>query len=94
MAMEGLSEVVPPSGMVTGQLLLAAPIFKRRWRWYREENGNSRSILGVSSAGTKYRPKGHREGPQASQEGARRPRVGPPQGPLWSPGGGPPFLPW
>src|SRR3954471_20816035 len=40
------------------QLLLAAPILKRRRRRYREENGNSRSILGVSSAGTKYRPKG------------------------------------
>src|SRR3954469_17688960 len=25
---------------------------------YREENGNSRSILGVSFVGTKYRPKG------------------------------------
>ena len=68
MAMEGLSEVVPPSDRVPGQLLLAAPILKWRQRRYREENRNSRSILGVSSAGTKYRPKG----PQGSQEGARR----------------------
>src|SRR3954468_1153321 len=57
-AMDGLPEGVPPSGRVPGQLLLAAPILKRRRRRYREENGNRRSILGVSSAGTKYRPKG------------------------------------
>src|SRR4051812_44594743 len=72
MAMDGLSEGVPPSDRVPGQLLLAAPILKRRWRRYREENGNSRSILGVSSVDTKYRPKGAPRGPQGSQEGARR----------------------
>ena len=71
MAMEGLPEVVPPSGRVPGQLLLAAPILKRRRR-YREENRNKRLILGVSSAGTKYRPKGAPRGPQGSQEGSRR----------------------
>src|SRR3954465_973421 len=58
MAMDGLPEGVPPSGRVPRQLLLAAPILKWRRRRYREENGNSRSILGVSSAGTKYRPRG------------------------------------
>ena len=58
MEMEGLPEVIPPSGRVPGQRLLAAPILKRWRRRYREENGNSRSILGVSSEGTKYRPKG------------------------------------
>src|SRR3954469_16225397 len=58
MAMEGLPEVVPPSGRVTGQILLAAPILKRRRRQYREEFRNNRSILGVSSARAKYRPKG------------------------------------
>ena len=58
MAMDGLPEGVPPSGRVPGQLLLAALILKRQRRRYREENGNSRSILGVSSTGTKYRPKG------------------------------------
>src|ERR1041384_423935 len=72
MAMYGLPEGVPPSGRVPGQLLLAALILKRWRRRYREENGNSRSILGVSSAGTKYRPKGEPRGPQGSQEGARR----------------------
>src|SRR3954467_10605074 len=72
MAMDGLPEGVPPSNRVPGQLLLAAPIFKRRWQRYREENGNTRWILGVSSAVTKYRPKGHQGGPQGSQEGARR----------------------
>ena len=58
MAMDGLPEGVPPSSRVSGQLLLAAPILKRWWRWYREEKGNSRLLLGVSSACTKYRPKG------------------------------------
>ena len=58
MAMEGLPEVVPPSDRVPGQLLLVAPILKWRRRRYREENGNSRSILGVSSAGAKYRQRG------------------------------------
>ena len=62
MAMDGLPEGVPPSGRVPGQLLQEAPILKQRRRRYREENGNSRSILGVSSAGTKYRPKGGTEG--------------------------------
>src|SRR4051812_4534546 len=58
MAMEGLPEVVPPSGRVPGQLLLAAPILKRRrWR-YREEMGKGTSILGVSSARAKYRRRG------------------------------------
>ena len=72
MAMDGLPEGVPPSDRVPGQLLLAAPILKPRRRRYREENRNSRSILGVSSAGAKYRPKGYRGGSQGSQEGARR----------------------
>src|SRR4051812_17450007 len=78
-----------------GQLLLAAPILKRRQRWYREENGNSKSILGVSSAGTKYRPKGVPRGATGQPRGClARPRVGPRQGPFWSPCGGPPLLPW
>src|SRR3954464_1988785 len=67
MAMDGLPEgFLLPAGW--GQLLQAAPILKRRWRRYREENGNSRSILWVSSSGGKYRRRGHREGPQGSQE--------------------------
>src|ERR1043165_6787431 len=72
MAMDGLPEGVPPYGRVLGQLLQAAPILKRQRRRYREENVNRRSILGVSSAGAKYRPKGAPRGPQGSQEGARR----------------------
>ena len=68
MAMEGLPEVVPPSGRVTGQLLLAAPILKRRRRRYGEEFVNNRSILGDSSAGAKYRPKEGVRGPPGSQE--------------------------
>src|ERR1041384_2799626 len=34
----------------------------------QEENGNSTSILGVSSSGGKYRRRRHREGPQGCQE--------------------------
>src|SRR3954467_11680322 len=69
MAMDGLPEGVPPFGRVPGQLLQAAPILKRRWRRYREENGNSRSILWVSSAGTKYRPKGAPRGATGQHRG-------------------------
>src|SRR3954467_11151241 len=72
MALEGLPEVVPPSARVPGKLLLAAPILKRWRRRYREEFGNNRSILGVSSARAKYRPKGAPRGPLGSQEGRQR----------------------
>ena len=58
MAMDGLPEGVPLSGRVPRQLLQEATILKWRRRRYREENGNSRSILGVSYEGTKYRAKG------------------------------------
>ena len=64
--MEGLPEVVPPSGRVPRQLLLAAPILKWWRRRYREENGNKISILGVSSAGAKYRRRGGTEGTHQS----------------------------
>src|ERR1041384_4020095 len=93
MAMDGLPEGKPPSGRVPGQLLLAAPILKRRRRRYREENRNNRSILGVSSTGTKYRPKGAPRGATGQPGGCLAcPRVGPRQGPFWSPCGGPPLL--
>src|SRR3954463_10891308 len=90
MAMEGLLKVVPPSDRVPGQLLLAAPILKRRRRRYREENGNKRLILGASSTGAKYRPRG-------APRGATRETGGyPTRPPLWprhqgtlAPGGGP-----
>ena len=88
MAMEGLPEVVPPSGTVLGQLLLAAPILKWRRRRYRKEFGNNRSILGVSSAGAKYRPKGAPSGATRQPGGqAARPRGGPGTllGPWWWP---------
>src|SRR4051812_34728093 len=87
MAMEVLPEVVPPSGRVPGQLLLAAPILKRRRRRYREEFGNNRSILGVSSAGAKYRPKGAPRGATRQPGGqVARPRGAAPGtllGPWW-----------
>ena len=91
MAMEGLPEVVPPFSRVPGQLLLAIAILKRWWLRYREESGNKRSILGVSSAGAKYRPRGHRGGTPGTQEGTRRalPLAAPPGplGPWWWPSG-------
>src|SRR3954469_20112884 len=67
MEMEGLSEVVPPSGRVPGQRLLAAPILKRRWRRYREEIGKRTLILGISSERGKYRRRGAARGPPGSQ---------------------------
>src|SRR3954463_5253944 len=95
MAMEGLPEVVPPSGRVPGQLLLAAPILKRQRRQYREENGNNRSTLGVSSAGDKYRPRGAPRG--ATRDPGVYPACPPPwpchQG-AWAHGGGPLVLLW
>src|SRR3954467_12253419 len=72
MAMDGLPEGVPPSGRVPGQLLLATSILKRRRRRYIEENGNRRSILGVPPWALNIGQRGHRGGPQGSQEGARR----------------------
>ena len=93
MAMDGLPKGVPPSGRVPRQFLQAAPIVKWRWRRYKEENGNNRSILGVSSSGGKYRRRGALRGATGQPGGLlARPRVGPHQGPFWSPCGGPPFL--
>src|SRR3954466_11278872 len=95
MAMEGLPKVVPPSSRVPGQLLLSAPILKRQQRRYREENGNKRSILGVSSAGAKYRPRGAPRGGTRTPEGSlARPRGDPHREPSWAPGGGPPSMSW
>src|ERR1041384_1870088 len=72
-AMEGLLEVVPPSGRVPGQLLLAAPILKwRRWR-YREELGKRTSILGVSSARSIYRRRGAPRGSTRDPGGSLAP---------------------
>src|SRR3954463_10509647 len=89
MAMDGLSEGVPPFGRVPGQLLQAAPILKRRRR-YREEFANNRSILGVCSLGGKYRRRGAPRGATGQPGGSLAwPRVGPRQGPFWSPCGGP-----
>ena len=62
MEMEGLPEVIPPSGRVPGQRLLAAPILKWRRRWYREEIGKKTLILGISSVGVIYRQRGATRG--------------------------------
>src|SRR3954469_17651168 len=88
MAMDGLPAGVPPSSRVPGQLLEAAPILKRRWRRYTEDNEKDRSILGFSSSGA---PRGATGQPGGSLV---RPRVGPHQGSFWSPCGGPPSLLW
>src|SRR3954451_20521329 len=90
MAMDGLPEVVPPSGRVPEQLLQAAPILKLRRRRYRGQFTKVRSILGVSTPRAKYRRRGAPGGPTRQPGGLlARPRVGPSQGPSWSPGGGP-----
>ena len=67
MEMEGLPEVIPPSGRVPGQHLLAAPILKRWRQWYKEEIGKKTSILGVSSARAIYWRRG------AARESTREP---------------------
>src|ERR1043165_971179 len=79
MAMEGLPEVVPPSGRVPRQLLLAPPILKRRRRRYREEMGKRTSILGVSSARAIYRRRGAPRGSTGDPGGSLAPpRAAPP----------------
>ena len=82
MAMDGLLEGVPPPGRVPRQLLLAAPILKRRRRRYRGEIMEKRFILGVSTPRAKYRRRGVSRGPTRKPGGLLvRPRVGPRQGP-------------
>src|SRR3954466_9220339 len=91
MAMDGLQEGVPPSGRVPEKLLQAASILKWRRRRYRGEIGKKGFVLGVSSARGKYRRRGASGGSTRQPGGPlARPRVGPRQGPFWSPGGGPP----
>src|ERR1041385_8045626 len=68
MAMDGLPEGVASPGRVPEQLLQAAPILKRRRRRYRGDFPKKRSVFRVSVTGGKYRRRGHREGPQGSQE--------------------------
>src|SRR3954470_21452800 len=85
MVMDGLPEGVPPSGRVSGQLLLAAPILKWRRRQYIEEFANSISILGVSSTGAKYRPKGAPRGATGQPGGClARPKRGRARDPPWT----------
>src|SRR4051812_10181614 len=62
MGVDGIPGVVPPFGRVSWQLLLAAPILKRRKRRYREEIGKRTSILGFSSARAIYRRRGAARG--------------------------------
>ena len=93
MAMDGLPEGVPPSGRVSGQLLLAPPILKRQRRQYREEMGKRASILGVYSARASYRRRGAPRGATRDPGGyvARLPPRARHQG-AWSPTGSPPSL--
>src|SRR3954465_6315019 len=72
MGVDGLPEVVPPSGRAPGRRLLAAPILKRQRGGDREEMGKKTSILGVSSVRAKYRQRGHQGGPPGIQEGPWR----------------------
>src|SRR4051812_9750006 len=62
MAMEGLPEVNPPSGKVSGQRLLAASTLKRWRQRNREEIRKKGSLLRVSATEDKYRRKGAARG--------------------------------
>src|SRR3954467_9340704 len=72
MAMDGLSEGVPPPGRVPGQLLQAAPILKRWRRRYKGDFAKVRSILGVSTPRAKYRRRGAPGGPTSQLGGSWR----------------------
>src|SRR3954468_7277053 len=86
MEIEGLPEVIPPSGRVPGQRLLAAPILK--WRRYREEVGKKPCILGIPSARGIYRRRGQPGGPPGSQALPwRDPTLGGATRARWVPGG-------
>src|SRR3954463_12446031 len=94
MEMEGLPEVISPSGRVLGQRLLAAPILKRRRR-YREEIGKKTSILGVSSLRSINRRRGVSRGSTRDPGGSLvRLRPGTRRQGAWSPSGSPPSLFW
>src|SRR3954469_14349303 len=57
--------------------------------------GEKGSGIRVSSTGVKIGAKGAPRGATRQPGGClARPRAGPRHGPFWSPGGGPPFLPW
>src|ERR1041384_1629987 len=92
---DGLPEVVPPSGRVPGQRLLAAQILKWRRQRYREEIGKRTSILGVSSARAIYRRRGAARG-STREPGTPlvRPTPRPRHQGAWGPGGSPPSLFW
>src|ERR1041384_5098191 len=92
MAMDGLPEGVSPSGRVPGQLLQAAPILKRRRRRNREGFAKKGSVLGVSTAGGKYRRRGRRGDPQGSQEAPGAAQGGAAPGTLLGPWWWPPSL--
>src|SRR3954468_1554507 len=72
MAMDGLPEGVPPPSRVSGQLLQAVQILKRRRRRYRGEFAKKRSILGVSTPRAKYRRRGLSRGPTRQPKGPWR----------------------
>src|SRR3954470_15739516 len=58
-------------------------------------SGKSTSILGISSAGAKYRPKeGARGGTGQPGGQVARPRVDSRRALSWAPGGGPPAMSW
>src|SRR4051812_40139663 len=90
MKMEGLAEVNPPSGRVSGQRLLAAPILKWWRRRYREDIRKKTYIFGDSSTGVIYRRRGAaREGHQGSRRPLARPSPRARHQGAWDCGGGP-----
>src|SRR3954471_18697821 len=69
MAMDGLPEVVSPSGRVSEQLLQAAPILKRRRRRNREEFAKKGSCSEGFRTRGKYRRRGESGGPTGQPGG-------------------------
>src|SRR4051812_42463489 len=91
MEMEGLPEVNPPSGRVSGQRLLAAPILKRRRRQNGEEIGKGAPSRGFPPRGVNIGGRGEpgaHQGPRRPL-GATPPLATPPGrlGPWWVPSG-------
>src|SRR4051812_23903667 len=95
MVVKKLPEVNPPSGRVSGQGRLAAPILESRWRKNKEDimkNGFVPRVFGMRG---KYRPKGGTRGwPLPPGALVARPGGGPHQVAAWVGLGSPLVPPW
>src|ERR1041385_515587 len=71
MVVDKLPKVNPPSSMVLGQGLLAAPILEAQRRWNREEITKKGYVLEGFGTRGKYRRRGPARGPPGSPGGPR-----------------------